>query len=423
MVVNAFLHTATLALFLWIVLRPLDPIGRALVLFFTLALFTIPFDWENTLAGFQSQFYLVFGFSILALKLYQSAEGFSFRWWAAIIFSVAAYFSMASGAMTVLAGLAAAALQILLGARERSRKEFAALVVLAAVLIVQLAFVRHVQAHDILKAKNFIEFLHAFLGTAAWPFPWIFAFVINIPGVALAARILRQRPNRASYDWLLLIMFLWIGAQWLTLAYGRAVAPTSSRYTDLLILGPILNIAAAYRLFGQSLKGLTLARNGALYRERDGKQLLHPAGTAAIMLVVAGIAAACLIDTFRDVEVMGARYAAQTANLRAFIQTGDMSHLKDKPYLEVPYPDPLRLASLAIDPTIRSLLVPSLSGEPLRTDLLLPGWLTHLFRGGAILLLDMGQLMAGVGIGLLLCQTAHLGSNGRPGSRKEGPRA
>jgi hypothetical protein len=377
MVVNALLHIATLTLFFWLLLRTLDSVGRVLVLLFAVFFFAVPFDWENTLSGFQSQFYFVFGFSVIALMLYQSAESFSLQWWAAIVLSAAAYFSMASGAMTVLAGFAVAALQMLLGVRARSRKEFAGLVLLAALFAVQLAFVRHVPGHE-----GAIDFVHALLETAGWPCPWPFALVINIPAVVLAATILRQRPDRTSYDWLLLMMFLWIGTQWLTLAYGRGVYPTAPRYADTLAIGPLLNIAAAWRLFGKALNGLALARTGALYRGRDGKRLLHPAATVAVLFAVAGVAVAGSVHPLDGAKLRGAGYVAQTANLRAFIRTGDMSHLQNKPFLSIPYPNPQRLASLASDSTIRSLLVPDLTSNPLRTDLLLPAWLTHLFRGG-----------------------------------------
>jgi hypothetical protein len=401
MIVNALIHTATIGLLLWLLLPPLDTLGRALVLFATLVLFSIPFGWENTLAGFQSQFYFLFGFSLIALRLFQSAPAFSRRWFAATLFCVAAYFNMASGALTMLAAIAMCVLQILLGARHRTHKEWLALVPLVAILAVQLFFVHHISAHDRLAAKGPLDFAGAFLKTAAWPFPSALAIILNAPAILMVVRLFKEKPRQEAYPWLLIGLFLWLGTQWLALAYGRAVDPTSSRYTDTLIIGPITNVAALAYLMRNMTRRFILTANGTVYR-REGQRMLPAFATIGIVLALALAAVLSWSGAFRGAAERGNQYVFQTDNLRSYLQTGDIAHLKDKPSLHIPYPDPERLASLASDPAIKSILDPDLTGQPLRTDLLLPAWATHVARASFNALLHLGLFIAGIGFGLIV---------------------
>ena len=396
MAVNAFLHVATVALFLWLVLRPLEWTGRVAVLVGTALFFVLPFDWENTLSGFQSQFYLVFGFSLVALKLYQSADGLSLRWWAAVAVSLMAYFSMASGLVALSAAIGLSIAQMAFGSRKRSPREFAALLLLAAMSAGELHFISHVAAHGSLEARSLGDFVRAFGLVAAWPLPAALAVVINIPAFLLVAHLVRRRPPNHAFGWLLLALLVWLAAQWLLLAYGRAALPTSSRYLDILVLGPILNIAAAAYLFGPCLRTLALIR-------QDRRCLLVAVASLAILATVLMFAARLGLYSFEAAETTGAHYAAQTKNLAAFMATGDISHIENKPFLDVPYPDPQRLASLAMDPSIRSILVPALTGAPPRRDLLLTRLgLTPALRAAARLVLDLGAAFVGAGTLMLV---------------------
>jgi hypothetical protein len=60
---------------------------------------------------------------------------------------------------------------------------------------------------------------------------------------------------------------------------------------------------------------------------------------------------------------MGVARRAATENLRAYLDTGDIRVLENKPRLYIPYPDPNRLAMIVSQPVIRALLPPALVGE------------------------------------------------------------
>ena len=49
-------------------------------------------------------------------------------------------------------------------------------------------------------------------------------------------------------------------------------------------------------------------------------------------------------------------WAAEEINTRAYVATGDFQHLQGKGYLEVPHPNPARLAAILAMPEIRSIL-------------------------------------------------------------------
>ena len=68
-VVNTGLHAMTALVVAMMFWRASDGRRLNLVVVFCAVLFTLPFGWENTLAGFQSSFYLLLLFSVLSLAL------------------------------------------------------------------------------------------------------------------------------------------------------------------------------------------------------------------------------------------------------------------------------------------------------------------------------------------------------------------
>ena len=112
MVANAFIHCATLAGLGWLMFRWLKkrywimvwlPLALALVL---------PFGWENSLAGFQSQFYFLLVFSLLTLWLLGLHPPKSARWWCGAATAVMALFTVASGFLAAAAVFALVMLRI-----------------------------------------------------------------------------------------------------------------------------------------------------------------------------------------------------------------------------------------------------------------------------------------------------------------------
>jgi hypothetical protein len=387
MAANAVLHVVVIA-FLLVLVAPDTGRGRLALFAACGALFAVPFGWENTLAGFQSHFYLLLGFSVACLALCHASPAFSRRWLGGIGCAFAAYFCLSSGLMAVLALLTASALQMASGARQRSRREVLGLAVLAALFGIGLAFTTHVPGHDPLKAQSVGQLAEAFIKAASWPFDAPAGLVFNLPAMLLALRIV-LRPERAeARDWLLLTLFLWLGAQWLAVSYSRAVGPTSSRYTDLLALGPLLNLCAVIRLIGAMDRLPAWVRGPWFFGG-----LLAAAAVAALPEARRAVSAA---------RARGALYERQTENVQAYLASGDIGHLRDKPYLHVPHFVSERLAGLLDDPTIRSLLSPGLTGELWEPALHLPDGVTRAFREFALTVVGSGQLIAGIGLGLAI---------------------
>ena len=67
------------------------------------ATFGLPFAWENTLQGFQSSFYFLELFSVLALWMIASPQTGSRAWWLGWVCAVCGLFTAAGGLAIPLA--------------------------------------------------------------------------------------------------------------------------------------------------------------------------------------------------------------------------------------------------------------------------------------------------------------------------------
>jgi len=231
MIANAVLHVGVIVLLVLIIQRIIRPTQFLLLAVFSTLLFVLPIGWENLLAGFQSQFYFLLMFSLLALISFASATAFSIVWWAGVLCLIAAYFSMASGALTAAAALAVVVVQILSGRRKGSR-EYIAAVALLVVAVVMILFVQKVSYHEIYKAHNVTEFVHALIRCLTYPRtnPYVGIWV-TLPLVACA--VLKVRPARQSPHWIIFGIGIWLCAQSLSLSYGRACSILSESDSTL----------------------------------------------------------------------------------------------------------------------------------------------------------------------------------------------
>ncbi len=421
MAVNACLQSAFQAGLLWVLLRPLADRHRLILTIFAAILFTTPFGWSNTLNSFDSQFYFLFGFSILALWLAASAPAFGRNWLCGLAAGIAAYFSLSSGATVFAALTAIHGLQLLAGSRSRAPKEFAGLLLEIALFAGAASAVVSVPANQPLHAHGLLDFLDAFTDVAGWPSEGIvMVMAINAPLLIVLYEAWRRPQHLSSFQWTLLAFAFWLVGQWITIAYGRAVAPTVSRYLDTLLLGPLFNAAAVFYL--AQLEGW---RNRSLELFRKCISALGPKRTriaaGLLGLVVAGIVTTGYVDHYREASERGRLLQIEAENVKAFLRTGDMKHLENKPRLHIPYPDPKRLANLVSDPTIRSLLHPELTREAFSSRLLLPYWATRGVRVFLSTLIDLWAaiLLAGlILLGRLLVLRIRNGNNEalKPGS-------
>lgn len=361
-VVDAALHVAVAALLLALVAPLLPPpalLGYSALL---VVFFGTDVSWENTLSGFQSQFYFVTFFSLLQLALTFGTRPGTRAWWLAPLAGGAALFSMASGLLMALAILAVTALEA--GRRRRLTRESA--YVLGSNLVLAAAgwALKHeVPGHAVLKASSVGNFLDSWRHQLAWPVTtnvgWAMLLGLLPPLVFLVATLRGTGPARRGPVALgLLAASAWVVLQTLAIAYARGGAEHgySSRYVDSLALGLLINVAAlAY-----------LARTAGPRPARG-----------ALTLAALGVAVVAVLGLRRESRHVGedllrAMPAVQTARattVRDYLRRPDPAFFQKIPWDELPYPSADRLAQLLDRPAIRAVLPPSVQpGIALRPE-------------------------------------------------------
>jgi hypothetical protein len=232
------------------VLRPiLDHTSWIVFVLFSLVIFSLPFGWQNTLAGFHSAWYFLLLFSIAGLVTIVDAAALTLRWWLATLLLIASCFCMAGGVLTVAAAFAVCVVQFAVG-RRSGLVELLALAVLGAVTAAMVWSIPVVEGHAPLRAHSIGQFVRALLQISSWPalpgrqpaiIDLLRAALINAPALLVSIHVIRLRPSLADRRWLLLALAGWATLQAAVIAYGRATAPTSPRYLDVFAIALLLN--------------------------------------------------------------------------------------------------------------------------------------------------------------------------------------
>jgi hypothetical protein len=380
MLVNALVHVTAVAA----LVAAVSPMLRtgALITFvlFATVVAALPFGWENTLGGFQLQFYLLILLALASLFLLYDARAWSARWCVGVLAGVMSYFAMASGAVT-LAAAAALTLVHLIAGRRAGAREWAALAGLVAVALVMAL---DVPASVAAGSGSIGQAFAAAVKAASWPLAahhWstaaetIGALVVQAPLIVMAVRLLRRRPDLSDRRWFLLALGLWIGLQLVATAQARGAAVTAPRYLDIYVFGLLVNGACAF----------VLAQDGAAPR----RELLEMGALGCWLVAVLYGGGQKAVS---NLPLQLAEYAVaeqiRTDNLKAYLATGDFAHLRDKPPFHTPSAAPDHVAAVADDPAIRAVLPPSLFGRTEATPL----------RDAV---LKIGPMLAPVGLALL----------------------
>lgn len=344
MTVNASLHSLAIVLLLALLLGEL-PRGARLPLVLFSAVFAIPVGWENTLAGFQSQFYFLILFSAASLGLLNAARPLGPKWWLGFLALVAACFSTASGA---LAGLAVAVCYggQMLAERRLERRKIVALAIVLACFLTAWAFTPVVSEHAPLKAGGLRDWTLALARSLAFPFPRhpYLAPVVQLPLLVLIGRVVFSFRSAASgkpVPWFLLGAAVWVWANAAATAYGRGAggAGPASRYLDTLALGNLLNFAAAIHLAHQWRKSGAIGFLGGW--------------TALVLIGWIGSFGNRTLDVMRNESRL---CRIQEDNVRRFLADFDRTRLFQLPYYSLPYPTAGRLADLLENETVRGFL-------------------------------------------------------------------
>ena len=353
-VCNAALHSFTavlLAMIFWLASnrRHLD-----LIVLVCALTFALPFAWQNTILAFQSPFYFLVLFSILALWLTTRSRPGSIGWLLGWVWAASALFTAASGVLVPVAILSIAALRF--ANDPRGWRESLANVAAAAPILALGAAAASppLPAHAPLKAHSVTEFGVALGRNLGWPWidrPETLGLMWLPLGIVMLKMVFR-RGKTTALERFAIGLGVWVVLHAGALAYGRGAggARPETRYMDFLSMGVVANSMALVAM-------LDGGRADAMRRRLVWVPVVA-------WLVLAGGGAVRLADrAFDELDAWKPFFSAHVTNVHRLVVTGDVAGFVAKPPLaEVPYPDPNRLAQLLQDPYIRRVLPFSVRG-------------------------------------------------------------
>lgn len=361
MIFNIPLHIGCILGFVYIFrVQYLGKNGFLLTLM-TAVLFFVPFDSDNTLWGFQSQFYFVIGLSLFAVPVAARTEAFSFAWIAALVLGSISFFAMGAGIGVVLAIALLALLQIIVGARARSLKEFCGI---AAFLVAAFLMLPD---HANTGAANIGQFIWGFGLAAGWPVPLpvIGVFVVNIPALILLVTLIRDKSPKQAIGWAVIALLFWVGLQAALISYARPGGTVTARYFDIYAFTPLLNMIALILVIGQ--------------RADRKSPLLAAVAIGWFCLIPASLtfyaAKFMPVEVSMDVPMV----AARDENFSKFVQTLEPDVLR-KPFQEIPFDDSSVLIDLASRPEILGILPDRFGAAPENRQIMRQ----RLFLGGGL---------------------------------------
>jgi hypothetical protein len=349
MAANAAVHLASALVLLWVLPRLVPQRFVTAAGALVLVLFVVPFGWENTLLGFQSQFYFLELFSLAALAAAFLGRSTRVRLFAAAGFASSALVSMASGFVTLVALAAGAGF---LAVKDKAhRRSFAVDAVCFALLSVAASgLLKTVDYHQGLKAQGAADFAAALGKSLAWPLvedPML-APLLYAPLLVLAVRVFCAPSPPSRGEAFVLALGGWVVLEAAAMAYARGSGgePPVSRYMDLLALGPVANFLSLVLLWGR-LGGHQRRARIALFAA------LHLWG----LVFLGGLVHLCAVDVVPSLRFKRAADAEQLAKCRTFLETRRVEDLfdRERPWA-TPYPDPRVLAALLVNPTLRRVL-------------------------------------------------------------------
>ncbi|HSX61391.1 MAG TPA: hypothetical protein VLF18_14410 [Tahibacter sp.] len=215
-------------------------LARRLVIALCLLLPFATYAYENTLWGFQSPFYQLALTGLLSLHLCAAPRLEPRSALLAIVLSVSALFTVASG---FFVGPVCAVLVATTHAETgvRVRWKYALCALLLGIGIAGYLIMPQLDYHAPLRAQSLPELVTATLVLLSWPVPHLPLVWLPFLFWLLFSAVYRESPSRA--DRFFAAVALWTGIQAAALAYGRGHALTTvpSRYTDVLVFGLVAN--------------------------------------------------------------------------------------------------------------------------------------------------------------------------------------
>ncbi|HEY9155642.1 MAG TPA: hypothetical protein VIM69_10960 [Opitutaceae bacterium] len=342
MTVNVFVHIAAIALLLGVLKRLIKPSTWMLACLMAVVLCSLPLSWENTLGGFQSQFYFLLLFSVAHLACTFGTKENGLVWWFGQITGLCAVVSMGSGFFSAAVVVLLYTTQII---QERTRPSFHRVTIIALnVVFIILGFLLRtdVPEHHVLRASSLHDLLGSIALLLAWPAPWRLASIFAISAILLACKDCWKAERRPDVQVFIWAMTAWSTLQILALAVARGGAPTvlSPRYFDLLDITVLLTCV--------------LLNEFALSAASPKKHLIFWSICSAWWLCVAvGVDWQYRVvfnDPLRSLKSLNSRRADI---VRGYVQNEKDAFFKAVPVEELPYPKSEPLAAWLDEPAIR----------------------------------------------------------------------
>jgi len=372
MLVGAVVHVAAIGILLVALSRTLKLPRLLVFLGFALFFFALPFGWDNTLSGFQVQFYFLLLLSLVGLLLLSRASAWSAEWLIGTLLATLGYFSVASGSLILPAAIALALVQIALRQREGAG-EIAGIALHVAIALFLLhdllAYAPRTAAPD----ASIRQIFSSLMTSASWPIAarsWpvvlqiVPAALVYGPTLLLAVRIVRQPAGIRDRVWFYLALAAWLALQLAALSFARPGGTIQSRYADIFVIGVIVNFTALLLLASQRV-------------ESKQRRLLSCGAALWIFAVMLGAGQKAIGNVIDEVSFRYTSGQRQTGNVRAFFATKDFAALDNKPTFDIPFPDARTLRDLLTSPSLRAMLPGELTGveqrRPLRDAILSQG--------------------------------------------------
>ena len=343
MIVNAGLHVLAICLCISLMVKVTGDQYLKTLLFFSVIIFSIPYGWENTLAGFQSQFYFVLLFSILCIWFVVDNEPLSIHWWIGFFCGIFAFLSFASGFIAIAAAASIGLLQWIVNIRK-TKKQLIATVLLFGLIFIGVWLTPSIPGHAVYKAASTMQFFDALIGIFSWPVqPSFFrACFFQLPALVFTVVMFFQRPQAIDKRWYLLALVVWIFGQAMSIAYGRASSYASSRYLDLFAIGILVNFVCI----------LSILQNTAI-KNLVVKTIFF---IAWIVIVFISMGKFANNNISGQLELKHANSLLQEENLKKYLMTNEIAHLKNKSLEHVPYPSAERLSLILQSENIQKIL-------------------------------------------------------------------
>jgi hypothetical protein len=405
MVANVFLYVGALTGFAWLLAWVLGQRFWPLLALLFMVVLATPITWENTLYGYDSQYYLIVCFALATIWLLGFHKPGTLRWWGGAVAAVASLFAMSAGLLGAAAVVGLLVLRMLVRGPWRARPQSSpvphgqgpsseapprasfpepsgppredsgetvagvlrsalpTLAVCFGVIVVGLAMKVEVPFHQVLKAHSLTQFL-VFLGKClAWP--WIvlplFAIFNQFPLLLLAWVYWRDEQARSTAEELVLTLGLWGGLQAVAMAVARgAYVYPQWRYMDSLCFIMVANALSLALLATRHQNRLPLRR---YFRPCTGLWVL--ASSVGIVLL-------CDRAWQVDIPLRVMHQGQQLFTTRAYLATGERKYLetREKEYLirwatpSEPQDNPAATIRMLNQPHMRELL-PACARDPL----------------------------------------------------------